>query len=842
MKQLLRRLQYLLRWRRFDQELAEDMEFHREMAARAGNPNFGNALHLREEARDAWGWTWIDRFLQDLRYAARMLRKSPGFTLAAVLILALGIGVNVAVFGFFNLMVLRPLPVRDPGTLRSFQRQAPQNFADNFPFPEVAFIAEHSRKLSAVLAVDIARLTITGEAKPLDASFVTANYFSELGAVPRLGRTLLPAMDEVSGAAPVVFLGYASWQGHFGGDPSIVGRTIRLNNKPATVIGVASSQFSGLGLGTTDVWALITQAPYFLAGRASLTDFSDQGIHVLMWGRLRAGLAPSVAEAELASLAAHLRRQHPNDIWEKENLPSEPGGYAMTVRAQMYPLLGLVGTLCLLILAAACATLSSLLLARGVARQREIAIRTAVGAGRSRLMRQLFTESMLLALLGSAAGLALGYMALRILMAATGSPAWLDPAPDWRVMVFALAAGFACAILFGLTPAWQVARQRYRATRMRQILIGSQVAASCVLLIVAGLLVHAFNQAISTPPGFAYERVIALDPILTGYSPAQARAYFDRLWSRLSHVPGIESVSMASNPPLGNRWTVAKANIAGRTVNIHFNNVDPQFFQTMQIPLLRGGSLVRDDPRAIVVSQSLARLQWPLEDPIGKQFRQRVDPAGAPANDIVVGVSGDARLVSPEDSDAVEVYRLAQQDILPAMVVLVRTSGPPEAVARLVASIARSIDPKLFPEAKLLKNSFRQKVQDAGYATMAAGLLSLVAQLLACLGILGVVAYGVSQRTKEIGIRMALGAKPSHILSVVLRQFSVPVGIGLLLGVGGAAALSQFLRGVLYGVSNLDPITYLGAIAVFLVTVALAALLPARRALRIDPLRALRYE
>ncbi len=832
MIQFLRRVRYLLNRRRFDQELAGDMEFHREMAARTGGGHFGSTLRLREEAREAWGWTWLDRLSQDLRYAARMLRKSPGFTVAAVLMLAIGIGVNVAAFGFFDLMFLRPLPVRDPATLLRFERSCPQGFSDNFMYPEMAFYREHSKTLSAILASNGARLTMDGEEKQLNASFVTANFFSELGAAARLGRMFDPARDEASSADPAVVLHQGFWQRYFGSDPSVIGKTIRLNGKPATVIGVASSEFSGLGLNTPDLWVLITQQSYYLGNSRLLTDFSDRGTSVFMWGRLQPGLAPQAAEDELKSLAAELHRQHPDDIWDKESLPSKRGGYAVSIRNEMYPVFALAGALGLLILAAACGNLGSLLLARGVTREREIAIRVAVGAGRARLIRQLFTESLVLALLGSAAGLTLGYLVLRGLLLWAEVPAWLDATPDRRIIAFAIGMGFAAAILFGLTPAWQAARQRHRATILRQFLIGAQVAANCVLLIVAGLLVRALDRAMFTPPGFAYQQVISLEPGFHGYSSASARAYFDALESRLRGLPGIDSVSMVSNPPLGNRWSVDRTEVAGRAINIHFNHIDPAFFQTMQIPLLRGRNLVRGDTHAIIVSESLARLQWPAEDPLGKTFRK----------DTVVGVSGSARLVSPEDSDAVEVYQLANGDILPSMVVLVRTSAPPEGLVPLVASTAKSIDPKLFPEVQLMKSAFREKLQTAAYSTLSVGLLGLVALLLACIGMVGLVSYTVAQHTREIGIRMALGAKPAHVLSIVLRQFSRPVVVGLLVGVGGAAALSQIMRRELYGISNLDPTAYLAAMGVFVVTVAVAALLPARRALRVDPMRALRYE
>jgi predicted permease len=430
----------------------------------------------------------------------------------------------------------------------------------------------------------------------------------------------------------------------------------------------------------------------------------------------------------------------------------------------------------------------------------------------------------------------LGYVVQRFLMVWADVPAWLDPTPDRRVIAFAAGVGFAAAILFGLTPAWQATRRRSRGAITRQFLIGAQVAASCVLLIVAGLLVRAMQHAMNTDPGFDYRQVISIDPALRGYTAAGARSYFTALEARLLALPGIESVALVSNPPLGNRWSVFKTEVAGRAVDVHFNNIDPPFFQTMKIPLLRGRNLMPGDRRAIIMSESLARIRWPAEDPVGKLFRMGNDDL------TVVGVSGSARLVSPEDSDAVEVYQLAQPDLMPSMVALVRTSAPPEGLVRPVGSIAKSIDPRLVPEVQLMKSAFRGKLQTAESSAVAVIVLGLIALLLACAGIVGLVGYAVSQRSKEIGIRIALGAKPAHILSVVLRQFSIPVLVGLTAGVGGAAALSKVLRSLLYGVSNLDPMAYLGAIAVFAVTVTVAALLPASRALCVDPMRALRHE
>ena len=564
--ELARRLRYLLQRRRLERELAQEMEVHREMAGES-RP-FGSTLRWREEAREVWGWMWIDRLSQDLRFGARLLRRSPVFTIVAVLMLTVGIGVNIAAFGFFDVMVLRPLPVRDPASLLQFQRRAPQNAADNFPYPAVAFYREHATTLSAVLALQFGRLSMDEDAPALSVHFVTSDYFSDLGASPLLGRLIDPVRDDAADAESVVVLDRGFWQRRFGADPSIVGKTIRLNGVPASVVGVASARFSGLTLGNPDVWLPLAQQPRFVTGSQLMTDFSGRTSSVMMWGRLRPGLAPAAAESELRTLAAALHRLQPQDIWEHEELPSEPGGYPTRLIPPMYPILVIVIALCSLILVVACSSLASLLIARGAARQREMATRVAIGAGRGRLIRQLLTESLLLASIGSTVALLAGYVVLRGLMTWAAAPPWLNPLPDWRVIVFAVGMGVTAALVFGFTPALQVARQRTRIGLLRRGLIGGQIAASAVLLIVASLLVRALDRATTTRPGFDYEHVMTIDPRWGGATPAAARAHLDALTARLRALPGVVSVSMATNPPLGHRWTVVNTTINGRGVNV----------------------------------------------------------------------------------------------------------------------------------------------------------------------------------------------------------------------------------------------------------------------------------
>jgi predicted permease len=847
MGEFFRRLRFLLNRRRLEQDLAADMEVHREMAALAGQSNFGNDLHLREESRDAWGWMWLDHLGQDLRYAARRLRQSPGFTLAAVLMLAIGLGVNIAAFGFFDLLVLRPLNVRDPGTLLRFHRRTQQNFAFAMPYPEMDFFRRHATTLSSVVALNQSKISMEGEVKPVMAHFVTGNFFRELGAGARFGRPLDPERDEAPDAEPVVVLADRFWQRHFGADPQVIGRTIHINGIPATVIGVAVPEFSGLSMGEPALWAPIATQPRLAAGSHLLTSYAiETGVE--MWGRLRLGVSPKAAEQELSALAAALRKEQPVGIWENETLPSEPGGYATALmvgdrrgtgtegRGELNTVFGLVGTLVLLILAVACANLGSLLLARGSAREKEMSVRVAVGAGSGRLVRQLFTESVLLAVLGSVAGLLLGSVVLRSLMRLSGAPTWLDPSPDWRVIVFAGGLAFVAATLFGLAPALQIARGRRRTTA-RQFLVGAQVAASCVLLIVAGLLTRALNHVTSADPGFEYQHVMIVYPGLGGhgYSPARAQAYLDTLETRLRALPGVESTSRALTPPLGRGSINGGIEIDGRQLNLQIHYVDANFLETMKVPLLRGRSLTRGETQSVVINETVARGFKPREDPIGKKFTFGSDYT-------VVGVSRPARLIKLQDSDSAEIYLAIPPKDLPSAALIVRTLGPPADMARSVASLAKGMAPDVFPELQLMTEGYRQKIENAENTALAVGLLGGVAHLLACLGIVGVVAFAVAQRTREIGIRIALGAKPAQVLSLVLRQFSIPVGSGLLLGILGAVGLSQLLRGQLYGISHLDTAAYAATIGIFLVTVVGAALLPARRAMKIDPLRALRHE
>lgn len=837
MGEFLRRMLYLVRRRQRLEEMESEMAFHREMAAREGRQNFGNAPRLQEQAREAWGWTWLDRLVQDLKFAARLLWRAPGFTLTAVLVLAIGIGANVTAFSLFNLAMLKPLPVRDPASLVFLERRSPHNIGLT-PYASAMFYREHAKTLSALMARMGDHLEFEGNAGRVNANFVTANYFPELGIRPSLGRLLDPARDEVAGAPPVVVISYQFWQQQFAGDAGIVGRIIHLNNKPVTVVGVLPESFGSLGGSYSDVWLPVVERPYLVEGSPVLTETG--GGSVTMWARLAPGVSARTAEQELLALTNELRRHYPKDIWDDEYIHSEPAGHMQILTPPLYPVLGMAGALVLLILAVACANLGGLMVARGLAREAEMGIRTAVGASRPRLFRQMFTESLLLAALGTLAGLMLSYVTLRITLVATDAPKWMTADPDWRVLSYALGIGVLAALAFGLTPALQIARRLHKRTRARQVLIAAQVAASCVLLIVAALLVRGVQHALYSDPGFQYEQVLSIDPGLGGhnYTPEAARNYIDQLRMRLLATPGVRSVAMSMMPPLSHdRVSYSQETIHGREVVIYPDFIDQDFFRTMGITLLRGRNLEPGEQHAVVLSEGLARREWPGEDAIGKQYG-----TDGPDRSTVVGVVRDAHMMAVSDGEAAEVYIAAQLENMPSMALVVKTAGDPERLPAAVKTICASLDPKVLPTIQLLKAGFHQSVLQAEQIAAVASLMGMIAVLLAAVGMVGLVAYAVSQRMKEIAIRMALGAKPGQVLTSLLRQFFWPVAVGTVAGVGMAAAGSQVLRRILFGISNLDPLGYGTAITVLIAIVVVAALVPARRALRVNVARALHYE
>ncbi|HEX9200087.1 MAG TPA: FtsX-like permease family protein, partial [Acidobacteriaceae bacterium] len=516
------------------------------------------------------------------------------------------------------------------------------------------------------------------------------------------------------------------------------------------------------------------------------------------------------------------------------------GGHLQVMQPDMYQVAAMISVLTLLILAVTCANLGGLLLARGISREHEIGIRIAIGASKKRILRQLLTESLVLALLGSLVGLTLSVVVLRLTLTLTDAPAWLSPTPDWRVLAFSTCIAFLAAVFFGFTPALQIARQRKPIAR--QVLVAAQVAASCVLLIVAGLLVRAMHHTLYNSPGFGYQSVVSIDPQLAqhGYKPAAAGLYLSQMESRLRAQPGVLSVALVKLPPMGHTVARIATEIEGKPVAIFPNSVEPAYFQTMNIPLLVGRNFLPAEQHATILSESLAHRIWHGESPIGKPLPSD-EPYSAP-RDIVVGVVGNAHVNALSDSDATEQYWPAQADDMPQMSVVVKVAGTASSLSPAIKSISQSIDPKLFPEIRTLESLFQENVAVVERIAAAVSLVGFIALLLAGIGIIGLVTYTASQRAKEIAIRLALGAARMQILRTILSQFALSVMLGLLTGVVIAATASSALRKALYGISNLDPTSYAGATLLLVLILAIATILPARRALHVDIAQALHHD
>jgi predicted permease len=841
-------LQRLLRNGRMEKELDSELRFHFESqvankiaagmtaaeARRATRLEFGGLDQIKEDCRESRGTLWLASSAQDVRFGARMLVRSPGFALTAILVLALGIGVSTLAFSLYNLIALQSIPVRDPTTVVSIERRSPENITPSVPYTSIAYYRDNARSLSAVMAtMNSAPMVLDHDEQRAKSAFVSSNYFTELGQPAALGRLFDPARED-AGSGPVAVLSNRFWLRKFNGDPSVIGRVVQLGGKPVTVIGITSSTFADLGTDEPDLWLPLLQHTYFFDGSKALTDPKFDGV-IRMWGRLAPGVNASQASQELLSLTNQLRKLYPDVIWDNEYIVVASGAHFFTLQDGP-PVLALVSVLVLLILGVACANLGGLLMARGVGRGREIQLRLDLGARRSRVFRQLLTESLLLGMLGSVAALPLSYVVLRFALVYSDAPAWMSAVPDWRVVVFTGAMGFVAAMFFGMLPTLQMVRQKKGSALWHQFVVCAQVGASCVLLILSGLLVRATLHTLYTDPGFGYQQVLALDPGLGdhGYTPATAQDYLDQLQSRIRTVPGVTAVSTALMPPLVNNGIrISGITVDGRVIKTYPNWVGADFFETMGIPVLRGRTLRAGETHAVVVSQSLARKRWPTEDPIGKLWSGK---------DIVVGIVGNTRAMELNNSDATEIYYPASAENFPGMSILIRTAGAPEALSPTIKAMAAGIDPKLFPTITPLKVGFLKSVGQVGQIATVVSTLGGIAIFLAVVGLLGLVTYAVSQRTKEIAIRLAVGAGRAEIFSVVLRRFSWPVLTGLLLGVGMAAGLSEVIRRGLYGIGGLDPIAYVSATALLIAILAAAALLPIRRAFKIDVARILQSE
>ncbi|HEX8559750.1 MAG TPA: ABC transporter permease [Pyrinomonadaceae bacterium] len=886
LSELWRRILFYLRRGEFDRRLEEEVRFHLEMKAeelrasgmtageadRAARRRFGNETRVREMSREAWGFSTMETFLQDVRFGARVLAKNKGFTAVAVLTLALGVGANTAIFSVVNDLLLRPLPYRDAERIVMLWEVTPEGRRQNTT-SRANFQAwrDQNKSFEAVAAFSDQRLNLTGAGEPeeVSAQLATPDLFRVLGVEPMLGRALLPE-DGLSGTAGVV-LSHAVWQRRFGGDRGVVGKTVTLNGVPFGVVGVMPPGFqwhirqrSGTGK-PAEMWMVLSMP------KAEGDNGASRGRFLSVVGRLRPGVSVEQADAELKTIESRLAEESPrfNRNYSAEVLPLRDQMVG-AVRPALWILLGAVG----LVLLIACANVANLLLARAASREKEIALRTALGARRSRIVRQLLTESVLLALLGSALGLALAWWGVQALVAISPRDlvnlqgVSLNP----TVLVWTLGVSLLTGVVFGLAPAFEAARvdlndtlkeggkgagtQSARSRGLRSALVVAEVALALVLLAGAGLMMKSFARLRQIDTGFETENVLTMVlrlPASKYKDDAQYVAFFRQALERVRAVPGVRAAGMVNYLPLyGGLGATTGFSVEGRPApppgqepGTAVRVSDAAYFGAMGIPLLRGRNFTDAEQaearHVVLVSETFAKRYFPGEDPLGKRIRVEMSEEPAPTE--IVGVVGDVRYDSLTDEAEPTVYEPHPELTYPFMTLVVRTAGDPAEVTPAVRRELAQIDPdQPVADVRTMNQVMAETVGRARFNTLLLGLFAALATLLAAVGIFGVMNYSVTLRTREIGLRMALGAEPGRVLLLVLRQGLVLTLVGIGVGLAGALALTRLLSGLLYGVGATDPLTF-GAIVVVLAFVSLlACYIPARRATRVDPLVALKHE
>jgi macrolide transport system ATP-binding/permease protein len=809
---------------------------------------------------------------QDLRYAARMLRKSPGFTAIAVLSLALGIGANAAIFSLVNAVLLRPLPVREPERLVSVYPTT-RDGAQAFSYPSYVDFRDRNEVFEGLFVTRFAPMSLgrEGANERVWGYMVSGNYFDVLGVRAAHGRALTPEDDRAPLAHPVAVLSHGSWRRRFGGDASVVGKEIRINGRPFRVVGVMPEGFSGTEIAyTPELWVPMMMQEWIEPGNAWLGRRQTQNIFAT--GRLKDGVTHAQAEASLNALARRLGEEFPETNEGQTVTLTPPGLIHPLLRGPAvgftWVLMGVVA----LVLLVACANMANLLLARGAERRREVAVRLALGASRARLVRQLLTESVLLSALGGACGLLLAFWMIDLavgLKPPIDFPLALDLTVDWRVFSFALAVSLLTGVVFGIIPALQAtkpdlvpalkdatAQAGGRRSRLRGALVVAQIALSLVLLVAAGLVLRALRHVQTTSPGFDPENrlMMSVDLGLQGYDEARGREFYRQLAERVRALPGVRSVALTDNAPLSINYNSTDVHVEGqppaRGANVPTamnSTVSPDYFETMGVPLVSGRAFGEGDregaPRVLVVNETFARRFFPGADPSAEALGKRVGFSANGPRWEIVGVARDGKYFSIGEAPRPFVYLPLLQDYASRATLVVRASANPEALIGPVREEARRLDPHLpVFEVKTLNEHMRLSLFPARVAAALLGGFGLLALLLAAVGVYGVMSYAVARRAREFGIRLALGAQARDVLRLALRGGLLMTLAGVLVGFAAALAVTRLLAGVLYGVSATDPLTF-AAVALLLTGVALlACYVPARRATKVDPMVALRYE
>ena len=805
----------------------------------------------------------METLLQDLRYSVRMLLKKPSFSVIAVLALAIGIGANSAIFSVVNAILLRPLPYKNFERISMIWMDNPKlGVAEDWhSYPNYIDFKEQNQVFEDMAAFNNRSFNLTGAGDPVRVVglWTTASLFSVLGVEPALGQVFTEAEEE-PGRDLVVVLGNGLWKSRFGGDPGIIGQPISMNGVNRTVIGVMPASFSFPDK-LTELWIPLALNPQ---GRQARNAIGYKAV-----GRLKPGVTMQQAQVDMAAIAKRLDDQFFQSGYGI-NLVLLRDQETKGVKTALLVLLGAVGFVLLI----ACANVANLLLARAAIREKEIAIRLALGAGRARIIRQLLTESVVLGLIGGAVGLLLAVWGLDALIALgpTDVPHLDQTGIDIRVLAFTLAVSLLTGLIFGLVPAMQASRPDLndalkeggrgsggglRAIRIRNLLVVSEIALSLVLLVGAGLLIRSFMHLQQFELGFNPDNLLSMRvqlPRSKYREQKQQAAFFQQLLERMGAMPGVQSVGAISSVFLTDTPSSTNFTIEGRpvfvgaeSIEVPLDAVTTDYFKVMGIPLLQGREfderdVIESKPVAII-NQTFARRFFPDEDPIGKRYVY-----GTPGPDnkswiTIVGIVGDMRRTGFDRPVRPETFLPEAQAPDNALTIVARTSGEPASLAGALRNEVWAIDKdQSVYDIKTMRQTLSEMLSQRRFNTLLLGIFAAVALTLAAVGIYGVMSYAVAERTHEIGLRMALGAQTSDVLNLVVRQGMVLAVIGLLVGLAASFALTRLMTSLLYGVSATDPLTFI-AIPVVLAGVALGAcLVPARRAIKVDPMVALRYE
>lgn len=843
---LLRRIRYFLARRRMEHELAEEIEFHR---AASGAPAMGNITVAREDARAVWIWPWLQGLWQDAAYAVRGFRRDPGFTLLAVLSLGAAIGLNTSLVTVFNAIVLKPWPgVKDPSRLvRVFTRSAvPTNGIDRLAGISVAefrYLAEHTKTLSGLVSISQRRVHFGFEpfGKGSLAVLVAHDHFSVLGANLHLGRGFLPEEDRNSQPEAVMVLNYAVWRDRFGSDPAILGKRVSVNDVPFTVVGVAAENLSMNG-NRDDVWMPFPAIQLLFPNDPNSRDWlsSPKSCCEPVGARLAAGVTREQAQAELGVLSAQFHAAQRDSaggsfvLTDPKILAGDPE------TPQIMRVFGILFLGATLIVLLACANVGNLLVARAAARQREIQIRRALGAGRGRVVRQLLTESLLLAVAAGAVGVAIAFRfpAIVFLSMVAGDPPAFSLRPDLSVLAYVLGLVLLACVCFGLAPALHGTHPRPMRSRLalRNWLLASQVALSMVLLTGAALMLNGVQRAMHRETGFqiAGIHVMSFELPAAALNQDRVKAFASALQRDIPHLGDAEAFALTMRAPLEGNWNTLyrlPQETRDQLRRIEFQEVSPGYFATLGIPLLAGRDFTAaDTDRVIVINETAAR-RWPGNDAIGKTLFV----AGRPRE--IIGVAKNTFSAELDDVPPMMYQRISGFD---TPKVIFRSAGA--ATASSIEALALRTQPGVRVQTLPLAEYVARRLAPSRVGAQIAGLLGMFALALATVGMSGVFAYAVQQRTKEIGIRMALGARPTQVIRVVILGASRALVWGMTVGLIAATAASRVISGFLHGLSALAPSAYISSAAILAAAALAASYVPSRRAVRVDPLTALREE